>query len=437
MKLWLIAAFAASAASFPSLDHHYGAGVHGHLHHEKSLPLDQLQQPHDKRLPVDSMDSPIDITGKHAFHPPDFDSGDQRGPCPGLNALANHGYIPRSGVTTFTEAIAAANKVYGMGVDLALVLATLGTVWTGNPIAINAGFSIGGRDTGSNNILNNGLGLLGKPRGLTGSHNLIESDGSNTRDDLYVTGDASTMNMALFQEWYDSFDENGTFTLDMMADRAALRLEQAKATNPHFYYGPVTGFVSRSAGFIFPVRLFANHSVENPEGVLTKEVVRNFFGVYGTEHEGLTYRKGWERVPENWYKTPVDWGLVGLNIDLIAMTLKHPELASIGGNTGTVNSFAGIDLSDLTGGALNLTTLLEGNNLVCFVFQVLKFASPNILSGIFQTIAAPLELITSALKTPLLDLDCPAWQDLLEGGQPAWKGILDLLPEGLKDAPLL
>ncbi|KAF8519981.1 Cloroperoxidase [Hysterangium stoloniferum] len=31
----------------------------------------------------------------HAFHPPT--EGDIRGPCPALNALANHGYLPRSG----------------------------------------------------------------------------------------------------------------------------------------------------------------------------------------------------------------------------------------------------------------------------------------------------------------------------------------------------
>lgn len=48
-----------------------------------------------------------------------------------------------------------------MGVDLALILATMGLVWVGNPLSINPGFSIGGRDTGVNNILNNGLGLLG------------------------------------------------------------------------------------------------------------------------------------------------------------------------------------------------------------------------------------------------------------------------------------
>jgi Peroxidase, family 2 len=39
------------------------------------------------------------VTGEHSFIPPNFNAGDQRGPCPGLNALANHGYIERNGVT--------------------------------------------------------------------------------------------------------------------------------------------------------------------------------------------------------------------------------------------------------------------------------------------------------------------------------------------------
>lgn len=32
---------------------------------------------------------PIDVTGEHEWHAPK--STDQRGPCPGLNAMANHG----------------------------------------------------------------------------------------------------------------------------------------------------------------------------------------------------------------------------------------------------------------------------------------------------------------------------------------------------------
>jgi hypothetical protein len=61
----------------------------------------------DKRVLVD-VDKPIDITGKHAFKAPG--QNDQRGPCPGLNALANHGYIARNGVTSFAEVVIAINQ---------------------------------------------------------------------------------------------------------------------------------------------------------------------------------------------------------------------------------------------------------------------------------------------------------------------------------------
>jgi hypothetical protein len=43
----------------------------------------------------------VSTTGDHAFVPPG--SSDLRGPCPGLNAMANHAYIPHNGVATITE----------------------------------------------------------------------------------------------------------------------------------------------------------------------------------------------------------------------------------------------------------------------------------------------------------------------------------------------
>ena len=36
-------------------------------------------------------------------------AGDQRGPCPGLNALANHGYLPHNGVADIPTMISAVN----------------------------------------------------------------------------------------------------------------------------------------------------------------------------------------------------------------------------------------------------------------------------------------------------------------------------------------
>ena len=150
-----------------------------------------------------------------------------------------------------------------MGLDLGGILTTMGTVWVGNPLSLTPGFSIGGYALESENILDNLFGLLGTPRGLVGSHNFIESDSSNTRDDLYMTGDSSTMNLTKFIELYNmSSGPAGSYDMDLLAERASIRFKQTEATNPDFYYGPLTGMIARNAGYIFAGRLFANHSWE-------------------------------------------------------------------------------------------------------------------------------------------------------------------------------
>ena len=45
----------------------------------------------------------VSTTGQYAYVAPT--SSDLRGPCPGLNAMANHGYIPHNGVATITQFI--------------------------------------------------------------------------------------------------------------------------------------------------------------------------------------------------------------------------------------------------------------------------------------------------------------------------------------------
>ncbi|CZR68780.1 related to oxidase [Phialocephala subalpina] len=382
----------------------------------------------EKRLLVNPLTTPIDVSGDHAFIAPNFEVGDQRGPCPGLNALANHGYIGRNGVTSLLEATTAINEVYGMGLDLAAALAVMGTVFVGDPLSLDPGFSIGGETAAVENILGNALGLLGTPRGLFGSHNIIEGDSSNTRNDLYLTGDAWTLQMDQFMAWYNmSTDPVGDYNMDLMAERANIRFQESVAGNPYFYYGPFTGMVARNAGFIFAGRLFANHSSENPVGVLTKETVKSFFAISG-EEGNLTYNYGWETIPQNWYKTPVDYGLVQLNLDIVSWTLKYPQLGAIGGNTGTVNSFAGLDLGNLTGGIFEAGTLLENNNLLCFAFEVVKLLAPNSLSTLFSVLDVPLQMITDTLGSALLNFTCPALTDLTLGGQGFEEDLESMFP---------
>jgi hypothetical protein len=73
-----------------------GAAEH-YLRHARSLSASGAPDVEVKRaLGFDAALQRIDVSGSHAFVAPG--SGDKRGPCPGLNALANHGYLPHNGM---------------------------------------------------------------------------------------------------------------------------------------------------------------------------------------------------------------------------------------------------------------------------------------------------------------------------------------------------
>jgi hypothetical protein len=70
--------------------------------------------------------------------------------------------------------------------------------------------------------------------------------------------------------------------------------------------------------------------------------------------------------------------------DVAILATKYPEIVQFGGNTGTPNSFVGVDPSDISGGVYNAQTLLQGNNLGCFFFQAAQQVIPSVLSGILS-----------------------------------------------------
>jgi hypothetical protein len=157
---------------------------------------------------------------------------------------------------------------------------------------------------------------------------------------------------------------------------------------------------------------------------------KTFFAVVDdpTAESGMTYKRGYERMPENWFRRPVSWGLVDLNLDLLEWSTKHPFLLDIGGNTGQVNTFTGVDLSNITGGLLNAETLLEGNNLICFALGIAKTLGPNSLSTLYAALSVPVTLISDALVGPLIDLECPVYADLSNHGNSVWTTILNTYP---------
>lgn len=74
----------------------------------------------------------IDVTGEHAWAAPT--AGQIRGPCAGLNAAANHGYIPRSGIATADSISQGLWQAFSLSLDATTFLETATRFFDGNPI---------------------------------------------------------------------------------------------------------------------------------------------------------------------------------------------------------------------------------------------------------------------------------------------------------------
>ncbi|KAK8909066.1 hypothetical protein ACHAPF_006883 [Botrytis cinerea] len=338
----------------------------------------------------------IDVSGEHAFVPPG--PKDMRGPCPGLNALANHGFLPHNGFATISQIISANEEVFGMGADLATFLTIYGLVMDGNPLSLNPGWSIGASPAQGQNILDNLFGLLGAPQGLIGSHNKYEGDTSPTRGDLFVYGNAWVLQMPHFQELFDLQPDKATANYDIgiMSQLRQITFERSIRTNPYFFYGPFVGMAVSNAAQSFIYRFMANHTAEHPEGILDQFNLKSFFGVTG-ETGYFEKKDGWERIPGGWGRRAFgdEYGILSLTEDILYFASEYPNTLTIGGNTGEVNTFSGVDFSNLTGGVYNLESLFEGNNLACFLLQNAQLTAPDFLKTIFTDITEPLGILST------------------------------------------
>jgi hypothetical protein len=276
-----------------------------------------------------------------------------------------------------------------MGVDLSTFLAVYGSVFDGNLYS----WSIGGPDDRVSIPLN----LLGQPQGISGSHNKYEGDASPTRGDLYVYGQDYDLILSRFQRLYDAGKAKNEYDF-----------QESLNTNPYFFNAPFAGVIAQPAAWSFIYRFMANKSEEYPSGRLDGEVLKSFYGITG-EDGNFVYNRGHERIPDNWYTRNVldDYTIPYLELDTIKMASEYPEFASIGGNTGTVNSFVGLDPADLTGGVYNAGTLLKGNNLFCYAMQLTTQEAPDIISGLFTDKDAAEDKLGSIINAESDSLGCP------------------------------
>ena len=133
--------------------------------------------------------------------------------------------------------------------------------------------------------------------------------------------------------------------------RSAYRFldQQSITQNPYFFRG-FFGFTIPPGTQAFIVHLFGNKSTTNPEGLIDANTLKSFYAMTGTDGSSLTYTPGGERIPENWYtfSTETPYATPAFFEDFATIVGQHPELLAFGGNTGTVNSFTGLDIQNLT-----------------------------------------------------------------------------------------
>lgn len=212
----------------------------------------------------------------------------------------------------------------------------------------------------------------------------------------------------MFQALYDLGKEKDNYDLQLLTDYRATRFQDSIDNNPYFFNAPFSGVIAEPAAYSFVYRFMANKSAEFPEGQLNGEVLKAFYSITGDDGS-FTYTPGHEHIPENWYtRNALDpYTLPYIALDGVSMLLQYPEFASIGGNTGTTNSFVGVDIQNLTSNVYSADTLTQGNNLICLGMELTIQEAPDILSGLYLDIDAASNKLGSVFGSATSSLGCP------------------------------
>jgi len=346
-------------------------------------------------LGFNAADQYVDVTdsGPHPFRAPR--PNDKRGQCPGLNAAANHGFLPRNGIPTIADTVTGLGAAFNMAPDLALVLAVAAVGLVGDPVAQS--WSIGGRYSP---VL-----PLTTAAGILGGHNKLEGDASFGRGDAYLNGgNVNAFETDRFQRFYEMAETYGQAEAAAHSD---YNTRWSILNNPYYFSGPVSSIVTTGA-YNFVINFMSNHSEEVPGGTLDRETLKTFFAVSG-EPGSFTHSPGQERIPLNWYRRPTtnQYNLVEVVADLAISNAAYPGILRIGGNTGTTDSFTGVDLQDLTGGVFNTESLLDGNDGACFLYQATLAAMPSAAAPVLGTVGSILGWALNLLGPDIQALGCP------------------------------
>ena len=310
---------------------------------------------------------PADGDTAHAFQAPG--PNDIRGPCPGLNAAANHNFLAHDGVTTFAELVDAQQNLYNVGYDLATLLATLGVVADGD--ILTGKLSIGCDATSRTATLG---GILGREPGLNG-HNKFEGDTSLTRNDYFThNGDNYSFNGTLFARMKAVADRvsGGKFDRNALAAYRSQRYDESVQENPNFFFGPLSLLLFGAASFLY--ELFPSYG---NEGVPDLATMASFFGT--TQDVNGNWQAGAERIPANWFNRRSSYSNMDVTNEILAQYVQYPKL--FGGNIGT-NNFDGLStpFGIIVDG--KLPNDATASDFLCLLYQLGTSTVPSSLSTV-------------------------------------------------------
>ncbi|KXT09316.1 hypothetical protein AC579_260 [Pseudocercospora musae] len=322
----------------------------------------------------------------HQYQAPDPKT-DIRGPCPGINTMANHGFLARDGITTYNELVDAQQNVYNVGYDLANLLAIAGVGLDGDLVGttkLSIGCDATSRTATPGNVLADELGLNG--------HNHFEADTSLTRNDYFLAnGDNYRWNATLFTQMMSYCQ--GNCNLEHLALYREARYNASKADNGNFFFGPGSLLLYGAASFLYELMPTAG-------GTADEATMMSFFGA--DKVDGKYVFNGGERIPPDWRARvdPYDNNKVGNQI--IAMYLLHP--VPFGGNVGPGN-FNGLNYSSyISNGQLNQQT---ASYAMCLIYQTLTGGFPSELGQLINIPVAVENAITSKLAPMAQNFGCP------------------------------
>ncbi|KAJ7576615.1 Cloroperoxidase [Mycena floridula] len=186
-------------------------------------------------------------------------STDLRGPCPGLNTLANHGFLPRDGRgLTLETIIQAATDGFNIQHDVLIFAAKLGLMTSG------------ALDTFTLDDIK--------------LHNTIEHDASVSRGD-FALGDNVHFNETIFQALANSNPGVDFYNATSAGQVMKQRLEESQATNPQLI-NTSKEFGIRSGESALYLSVMGNPMT----GVAPKNFVNIFF-----REERMPVEEGWTR----------------------------------------------------------------------------------------------------------------------------------------------